>query len=229
MKITDSGLLRRKRRMKGKRENMANKFCSGCGNPLRPDMVICPNCGKLAGQSAPASHPGNSRVGTTPRQGAVHKQGPVQPRQSRPVRQAAPAAAVCAEEEEQSVKPRGKKKKIIGLVFRLATVAVVLTALYIAIFAIQVFRVKISDYDFDNEMKMSRKNFGEAIDGYFESGKWSVNPFTGTCTYKGETRHSEEYEIVFSARLKVDVDKIYVDGEEVEEKQIETRIMGMFI
>lgn len=210
---------------------MANKFCSGCGTPLRPDMVICPNCGKLAGQSAPAAQSGNARVRTAP----VHKQRTVQPKpkppmqQSRPVRQAVPAAAVCAEEEEQQVKPRGKKKKIIALVFRLATVAVVLTALYIAIFAIQVFRVKISDYDFDNDMQMSCKNFGEAIDGYFESGKWSVNPFTGTCTYKGETRHSEEYEIVFSARLKVDVDKIYVDGEEVEEKQIETRIMGMFI
>ena len=31
---------------------MSNRFCTGCGAPLTPDMKICPRCGKVAAVSA---------------------------------------------------------------------------------------------------------------------------------------------------------------------------------
>jgi hypothetical protein len=122
-----------------------------------------------------------------------------------------------------------KRHKKLKLAINLLTVAVTITALYLVIFTVQVFRVKHSTYDFKSQVKLSCDNYGEAIESYFDSGKWSVNPFNATCTYVGQTRHNEEYKIVFSARLKVKVDELYVDGEKIDSDQIETRLMGTFI
>jgi hypothetical protein len=197
---------------------MKNKYCMGCGAPLYPDTVVCPNCGRLVTQNSP---PQNTHQRTKERGRGLRK--------SNTARRAYREEPVYAEPVAQSSAEPRKRKRISGAIFRLLTVAFVVIAVYIAVFAVQVFRVKMSSYDFGTELTLSAENYGQAIDGYFNSGKWSVNPFNGTCTYRGETKHNEEYEIVFSAKIKVNVEKITVDGEAVEEKQIKTRLMGMFI
>ena len=97
------------------------------------------------------------------------------------------------------------------------------------IFAVQVFRIRHSSYDFSLDMKMSRDNYGEAFDEYFESGSWSYNPFTFTARYKGENSRNEEYEIEFKALFSVSVRSVDIDGEPVKKTDLETKIMGMFI
>ena len=109
------------------------------------------------------------------------------------------------------------------------TVAIVIAALYIAIFMIQVFRVKAASYPFQTRMKLTYSSYGQAMDNYFESGHWSVNPFTGSCTYKGKSRHGEEYEIVFAAKRRVKVKEITVDEKEIDKKLFEEKMLGLFI
>jgi uncharacterized Zn finger protein (UPF0148 family) len=221
---------------------MTNKYCQGCGAPLKPDVLVCPNCGRLATQQQPNQPRRAVKTVQSAKPARAVKTVPQQQtRQARPQQAAVKRQAQRADEPKPKKKrekrekpdnqsqPNGKKKKIINAALRLATVAIVIGALYFSIFIVQVFRVKVSTYDFSNEMQMSSDNYGEAIGSYFESGKWSVNPFTATCTYTGKTKHSEEYKIVFSAGLSVKIDEIYVDGEKVKNKQIETRLMGMFI
>lgn len=137
-----------------------------------------------------------------------------------------PAPAPAPERQERAPKKRGKKARLI---FHAATAAVVLVGLYFAIFFVQIFRVKISTYDFKTEIKLESSNYGQAMESYFESGKWSVNPLTGTCTYTGTTKHGDEYEIVYTARLKVDVKNISINGKDVRADRIESTLMGMFI
>lgn len=137
-----------------------------------------------------------------------------------------PSLAPAPERQERAPKKRGKKARLI---FHAATAAVVLVGLYFAIFFVQIFRVKISTYDFKTEIKLESSNYGQAMESYFESGKWSVNPLTGTCTYTGTTKHGDEYEIVYTARLKVDVKNISINGKDVRADRIESTLMGMFI
>ena len=137
-----------------------------------------------------------------------------------------PSPAPALERQESAPKKRSKKSRLI---FHAATAAVVLVGLYFAIFFVQIFRVKISTYDFKTEIKLEISNYGQAMESYFESGKWSVNPLTGTCTYTGTTKHGDEYEIVYTARLKVDVKNISINGKDVRADRIESTLMGMFI
>lgn len=109
------------------------------------------------------------------------------------------------------------------------TAAVVIIGAYMIIFTVQVFRVRISAYPFDTSMKLGSSNYGQAISSYFEEGKWSVNPFSGRCTYKGKSRHGEQYEIVFSAKASVELQSISIDDKEIDEKLYEQKIMAMFI
>lgn len=231
---------------------MSNRFCTGCGAPLTPDMKICPRCGKVAAVSA---RPRPAQTPTTrPQQRAPRPQQPVrnvrtvhtgqtvhsQPRQTsqpqarrpqtapqrRPAPAPRPSPAPAPERQERAPKKRSKKARLI---FHAATAVVVLAGLYFAIFFVQIFRVKISTYDFKTEIKLESSNYGQAMESYFESGKWSVNPLTGTCTYTGTTKHGDEYEIVYTARLKVDVKNISINGKDVRADRIESTLMGMFI
>lgn len=235
---------------------MSNRFCTGCGAPLTPDMKICPRCGKVAAVSArprpaqpPTTRPQQSvrnvrtvRTGQTVQNSRNsrnnHNNHNSQPQarrpQTAPQRRPAPAPrpspspapAPMPERQERAPKKRGKKARLI---FHAATAVVVLVGLYFAIFFVQIFRVKISTYDFKTEIKLESSNYGQAMESYFESGKWSVNPLTGTCTYTGTTKHGDEYEIVYTARLKVDVKNISINGKDVRADRIESTLMGMFI
>lgn len=234
---------------------MSNRFCTGCGAPLTPDMKICPRCGKVAAVSArprpqqraprpqqPVRNVRTVHTGQTVQNSRNnhnnHNNHNSQPQarrpQTAPQRRPAPAPrpspspapAPMPERQERAPKKRGKKARLI---FHAATAAVVLVGLYFAIFFVQIFRVKISTYDFKTEIKLESSNYGQAMESYFESGKWSVNPLTGTCTYTGTTKHGDEYEIVYTARLKVDVKNISINGKDVRADRIESTLMGMFI
>ena len=235
---------------------MSNRFCTGCGAPLTPDMKICPRCGKVTAVSArprpqqraprpqqPVRNVRTVRTGQTVQNSRNnHNNHNSQPQarrpQTAPQRRPAPAPrpspspapapmpAPAPERQERAPKKRGKKARLI---FHAATAVVVLVGLYFAIFFVQIFRVKISTYDFKTEIKLESSNYGQAMESYFESGKWSVNPLTGTCTYTGTTKHGDEYEIVYTARLKVDVKNISINGKDVRADRIESTLMGMFI
>lgn len=109
------------------------------------------------------------------------------------------------------------------------TAAVVIAGIYIIIFTVQVFRVRISGYPYDTTMRLSHSNYGQAISSYFDEGKWSVNPFNAHCTYKGKSRHGDEYEIVFSAGMSVELESISINDRQIDEKLYEQKIMAMFI
>ena len=228
---------------------MSNRFCTGCGAPLTPDMKICPRCGKVTAVSAsprpqqraprpqqPVRNVRTVRTGQTVQNSRNNHNSQPQARrpQTAPQRRPAPAPrpspspapAPMPERQERAPKKRGKKARLI---FHAATAVVVLVGLYFAIFFVQIFRVKISTYDFKTEIKLESSNYGQAMESYFESGKWSVNPLTGTCTYTGTTKHGDEYEIVYTARLKVDVKNISINGKDVRADRIESTLMGMFI
>lgn len=222
---------------------MSNRFCTGCGAPLTPDMKICPRCGKVAAVSArprpqqraprpqqPVRNVRTVRTGQTVQNGQTVRNSQPQARrpQTAPQRRPAPMPrpSPAPERRERAPKKRSKKARLI---FHAATAAVVLVGLYFAIFFVQIFRVKISTYDFKTEIKLESSNYGQAMESYFESGKWSVNPLTGTCTYTGTTKHGDEYEIVYTARLKVDVKNISINGKDVRADRIESTLMGMFI
>lgn len=222
---------------------MSNRFCTGCGAPLTPDMKICPRCGKVAAVSArprpqqraprpqqPVRNVRTVRTGQTVQNGQAVRNSQPQARrpQTAPQRRPAPMPRPSPAPERQERAPKKRSKKA-RLIFHAATAAVVLVGLYFAIFFVQIFRVKISTYDFKTEIKLESSNYGQAMESYFESGKWSVNPLTGTCTYTGTTKHGDEYEIVYTARLKVDVKNISINGKDVRADRIESTLMGMFI
>lgn len=225
---------------------MSNRFCTGCGAPLTPDMKICPRCGKVAAvsarprpqQRAPRPqqpvrnvrtvHTGQTVQNSRNSRNNHNSQPQARRPQTAPQRRPAPMPRPSPAPERQERAPKKRSKKA-RLIFHAATAAVVLVGLYFAIFFVQIFRVKISTYDFKTEIKLESSNYGQAMESYFESGKWSVNPLTGTCTYTGTTKHGDEYEIVYTARLKVDVKNISINGKDVRADRIESTLMGMFI
>lgn len=188
---------------------MAKKRCKSCGAPLKDGDKPCARCGKVVSQT-----PSRRRA----------KQN-VQPA----ARPAPPKANAVSPFREKSAKPKRALSKKAAAVYRLLTAAVIIAAVYIVIFTVQVFRVRTASYEFESEMKMSCDNFGEAIDNYFDSGSWSADPFTMSCTYKGETKRSEQWEIVFSAGADIRVKSIIIDGERVKASKTETKLMAMFI
>ncbi len=225
--------------------------CSRCGAPLEPSAKVCPNCGKLVSTQSTVQ---GRNVRRSSSQGSVRRSNQSKPKSS--VRQASISQSNRQNMQIRSAQPiappKRKKKKLgaikykarqtadrtvervksrrgFAIAARAITVAIVVLIVYLAIYFVQVFRVKISDYDFDSEMEMSKDNYGVAISDYFDDGSWSVNPFNATCTYTGESKHDEEYEIVFSVGLTVKVKSISVDGEEIDDELIETKMMGMFI
>lgn len=209
------------------------RHCPICGARVGEDMKICANCGKIIPPKRQASQgdkrampQGNRRPVQRQAQGNVSTQRQKAAAQSKPRVSQKPQAKV--------VKVSGKKKS--GGFFdrfnlrKWLKAAVFILAIYLIISVVQIFRVRFSTYEFKSTgMKMSMDNYGEAIDGFFESGHWVYNPFTFTVKYSGETVEGDEYLLKFSAGGSVDIKAIEVDGEPKEEKQFETVVMGMFI
>ncbi len=157
-----------------------------------------------------------------------------QPQNQRP--QAEPCSAAIPPQrnntkkhERDIAKPHKPKKSKAKLIKKCIKAFVVVAVIYIVIFAAQVFRIRLSTYKFDTDMKMSNSNYGQAIDSYYKSGKWSYNPITFTATYSGENSRGEQYVIKFKAVAKIKVSNISIDGESVKKDKIEQELMGMFI
>ncbi|MDO4945184.1 MAG: zinc ribbon domain-containing protein [Ruminococcus sp.] len=125
------------------------------------------------------------------------------------------------------------KSKIMPLIGKLVKIILVLFILYALFGFIRVMLVRSADYDFKlgEGMKLECENYGEAMDNYFEKGKWRYH-LKGNCvTYTGETKSGEEYELTFGKKNKqTAVTKLVIDGKAVDKDKImDIYIMGMFM
>lgn len=225
--------------------------CPACGARVSDEMKICGNCGKILPQRRTSSPQANSanmrrknsaqqRVNTARAAGAAvnntknreREQINRQPQKRPTVQREAPTRQVSKKEVRQAEARRQKSSQSIWQRFNIKKwikIAVVVVIIYVVVSAIQVFRVRFSTYEFKTtDMKMSRENYGQAIDGFFDSGHWVYNPFTFTVRYSGKSE-GKEYDLKFSAFASVDLKSIEVDGDKKEESQIEPIVMGMFI
>lgn len=201
------------------------KYCTHCGKPLGEGARVCTHCGKVVPMPTRPVYPPPYQGGYEPER---------RNKRPKPRRQASPPPVQpypMPTPERTAKRPRAKKRrgKISARIYSTLTVLVILAALYAGIFIVEVTRVRVSTCKFDSELKMSARNYGQAIDAYYKDGSWSVNPFTLTCKYKGQTRHKEQMELVFSAKGEVVLEEISVDGEVLNDKQKKSKLLGMFI
>ena len=229
-----------------------SKRCSSCSAVIESGMRVCPNCGRLLASigdrheyqpdnsrkavpaSAPKPAPENSRRRVRPQSG---QQGtPKRPARdaAKKIRKKSPApAAKAVRAPERAVPPREEDaERLPGwrrAVKITAVTAVILAAVYFALFGLQVLRIRHSTYKFDTSMTLSASDYGEAFDKSVTGGSWSYNPFTFTMTYKGE-HDGKDIAVKFSAGLELDVKSVTVGEEEKTEKeQINIYLMGLFI
>ena len=204
------------------------RICQSCHARIDDGMKICPNCGRVVPSEQirreQEYQPAPRRVYEHPKRQTTPPEHPRQQPSRAYEERKRPAQPVHA-----PVSGHKKKKSKLKIVRRIVIAAVVLLALYALIFVVQVLRIRRSTYDFSLEMTMTRENYGEVIDEYFQSGSWSYNPFTFTATFTGVNSRNEEYEISFRALLDVNVSALSIDGERIQTEDFETRIMGMFI
>ena len=223
--------------------------CSSCGARISDGMKICANCGKVV-PPLRATRPANSNAS---RQGVSRKNlsngnlsnGQVlngqrvrmpsdsQRRQAAPTQRYEAHSRIsgksAAPRKNADIKPAKNERDVKKKVFKGLKIASVILIIYIIISVVQIFRVRLSTYDFKVDMKMSRDNYGQAIDNFFDSGHWEYNPFTFTVTYKGEKQREGEYELKFSAVSSVKLKAVIVDGMEKDSDKLESAIMGLFI
>lgn len=198
-----------------------SRICHACHARLDDKMKICPNCGRVVASE-------KRRTDEQPQ-----RQNDADRRRNRQHEREQEAAANVRHEARPcsaKIQEHGKRKRSRFKIFlKLLKLAAVIAAVYFIIFAVQVFRIRHSTHEFDMDMKLSQKNYGEAVDSYFESGSWSYNIFTFTATYSGE-HEKEKYEISFRAALNVEVSEITRDDEKITDKdKLEIELMGMFI
>lgn len=228
-------------------------ICKGCGFRFSADSKLCPRCGKLSEAAQRVRRTAPPQGGYRPTEGKPRVPAGTDPawsaRSSRPagavgdVRRPSAARTVRQPErfdERQPTnspppqKPRRTKTRRIAnrklrIAARAAAVLLCIAVIGICGHFLQITRVRLSDYPFTSKMRMTYSSYGKAIDNYFEDGSWSVNLFSGKCTYKGTSKHGEEYEMVFTVRTKVKLSSLTIDGEKVDDKRVEARVMGMFI
>lgn len=222
--------------------------CSSCGARISDGMKICANCGKVVPQLRPV-HSSDSSYTVRQRNNQKVKSMPKPAREQSANRQAIPqnrqvksnqnrSVASKPLKNQQAVMPQKKtyvksagktESNVKSKVLKCTKIAAVILIIYVIISVIQIFRVRLSTYDFKVDMKMSKENYGQAIDSFFDGGLWTYNPFTFTVTYKGEKQREGEYELKFSAVGSVKLKAVIVDGSEKDSDRLESAIMGLFI
>ncbi|MBR4554773.1 MAG: hypothetical protein IKO27_04185 [Ruminococcus sp.] len=221
-----------------------SRKCGACYARVEAGMKICPNCGRLLADIGERHEyqPEKNKAPAADNAGRRNARKPAAAAPEKPVRVKAPAAAekpVQKKASRAAEKPRVKQRaeqaaedarpRWRGLVKKLIAAAVILTAVYFALFGLQVLRIRHSTYDFTTDMKLAASNYGEAFDRSVTEGSWSYNPFTFSATYTG-IHDGKEIEIDFSALISVKVKSVRV-GDEVKntDKQINIYLMGLFI
>lgn len=222
--------------------------CSSCGARISDGMKICANCGKVVPQLRPVRSSDSSYT-VRQRNNQKVKSMPKPAREQSANRQAIPqnrqvksnqnrSVASKSLKNQQAVMPQKKtyvksagktESNVKSKVLKCTKIAAVILIIYVIISIIQIFRVRLSTYDFKVDMKMSKENYGQAIDSFFDGGLWTYNPFTFTVTYKGEKQREGEYELKFSAVGSVKLKAVIVDGAEKDSDRLESAIMGLFI
>lgn len=231
----------------GARISDGMKICANCGKvvePLnrQPQRRTSPK-GAVQRQTVPRSRPAPNRGAVDTRraperrsvqnerhQNVNHEMPQRNQRQEIPQqrnpRQHIPQQKSVHEKPRKANVKREKDKRSIGKYIKIATVILII---YAVISVVQIFRVRLSAYDFKTEMKMTYSNYGQAADHFFESSFWFYNPFTCTVRLSGTASNGDKYLIKYSALTSVNVKSITVNDEEKSEKQVETEIMGLFI
>lgn len=206
------------------------RHCSGCGARISDDMKICGNCGKIIPSQRPRQEV------KRPTQNSVNRPKVVRatpPKNNAPKHDNRKETAYNKQSIRQENFEKVKKQKNIKnkhSIKKWIKIALVVLAIYLVVSLVQIFRVRMAEYEFKNtDMKMSQHNFGQAVDNFFESGHWVYNPFTFTVKYSGETADGYEYDLKFSAFTSVKVKEVEVDGEKKTDSKMESALMGMFI
>ena len=227
--------------------------CPACGARVSNEMKICGNCGKILPQRRTSSSQANAsnvcrrspqqRVNTARAAGAAVNNANTAKSREQQAKRSVQRSAVQREIPRQEPtaaknkarKAQSHKQKDMQSIWqrfnikKWLKVAVVVIIIYAVVSAAQIFRVRFSTYEFKTtDMKMSRDDYGQAIDGFFDSGHWIYNPFTFTVKYSGKSE-GKEYVLKFSAFASVDLKSVEVDGDKKDGDNIEPIIMGMFI
>lgn len=222
--------------------------CSSCGARISDGMKICANCGKVVPQprtvrSSDSSYAVKQRNNQKVKSMSMPPKGQSANRQAMPQNRQVKSnqnrsAGSKSLKNQQAVMPKkntyvksaGKTESSVkSKILKYTKIAVIVLIIYVIISVIQIFRVRLSTYDFKVDMKMSKENYGQAIDSFFNGGHWTYNPFTFTVTYKGEKQREGEYELKFSAVGSVKLKAVFVDGTEKDSDRLESAIMGLFI
>ncbi|MBQ9375093.1 MAG: hypothetical protein IJU04_01985 [Ruminococcus sp.] len=230
--------------------------CSACGARISDNMKICANCGKvvppLRAKRPVNQNPQRQQVNRSTQnrpaqpQRQVSSQRPASAVKSAPARSSQRVNTQTFTPERKHTHPPKKQPvpkprktparqvtKSTGItkekIFKGLKIALIVLIVYVVISVIQVFRVRFATYDFKSDMKMTAENYGQAIDNSFDSGMWYYNPITFTVTYKGEKKHEEDYELKFSAFIKVRLKSVSVGDKEKTGNKMESAIMGLFM
>ena len=203
-------------------------YCTACGAKLR--------CGRVVSQTKRSANGAKDYPQEYPRkrkrssgQGRVHSDE--RPRRERneadyydDYDDAQPCVAEVGAGKDRRKSGTGRKT-----VFFMLKLLTALLIVYLLLSLLQIMRVRLSSYEFDTQMKMTCDNFGEALDGYIDGGKWSYNTFSFTAEYSG-THNGEDFSVAFSVKWNVRVKYIEKDGDPViDEKLLNAELMAMFI
>ena len=80
-------------------------------------------------------------------------------------------------------------------------------------------------------MKLSCETYGEAVDNFFEEGKWRYHISDNKVVYYGTTKEGEEYVMTFG-KVNGDtvVKRLTIDGKKIDDdKVMELYVMQMFM
>lgn len=126
---------------------------------------------------------------------------------------------------------RSRVSSGVGIAIRVLIILLIAAIVYAAF---KVITVKRAGYDFklDDGMTLASSTYGEAVDSYFDGGKWRFDFLSNSVTYKGHNHHGELIEMTFGKLGdQVVVTELYVDGEMISGTTniMNNYVLGMFM
>lgn len=233
-----------------------SRHCTFCGSKLEDGAKICTNCGRIVSvnpagqrqqfdQDERQEYIDRSRMQSIPKRVYEHpkraeaeermrKEQEAKARRKRNAERRNPPPVnngyerTPTEHDGSGKEKYGKKKKIIKRVLK---IAIILFVIYFAIALFRVISVKLSTYKFETEMTLSNENYGQAINAYFQKGKWKYNIFKNEVSYQGTSQDGDKYVMTFKREDgQTIVNSMTINGEKVKTDMImKTKVMGMFM